>query len=70
MSTKDYKNRRLLKRIVSNYCYAKKQADGLLYSDRILFGAQISISETYGVDCPDYKLIENLLMQGTRKKVL
>ena len=51
-----YKNRALLNRIISSYC-----------SDGILLGAQISISEAYGVDCPDYRFIEKLLMRHVKK---
>ena len=61
-----YKNRALLNRIISSYCYAEKQGGGL-YSDGILLGAQISISEAYGVDCPDYRFIEKLLMRHVKK---
>lgn len=63
-----YKNRRLLNRIITNYCYARKQADGL-YSSGILLGAQIAIAEAYGVGCPDYDFIERLLIRESKKTI-
>jgi len=66
MSTKNYKNRGLLKQIAMSYCHANKQDHTGLMASRILHGAYQTISEIYGIYSSDAVFLSLLIKRTNR----